>query len=92
LRAVRECELQTEGEGRKSLVEVLKGSPPISAPRPTPSAWSLMDLLAVKECTDSRFLPSAFRSLDPEAVDKRIRELEMLVEGVAAKRRKCATA
>jgi hypothetical protein len=31
-----------------------------------------MDLVAVKECTDSRFLPAAFRDLTPEDVEQRI--------------------
>jgi ATPase family associated with various cellular activities (AAA) len=31
-----------------------------------------MDLIAVKECTDSRFLPPAFRDLTPEELEQRI--------------------
>jgi SpoVK/Ycf46/Vps4 family AAA+-type ATPase len=34
-----------------------------------------MDLVAVKECTDSRFLPERFRKLTPEEVERRIDEL-----------------
>jgi hypothetical protein len=41
----------------------------------------LMDLLAVKECTDERFLPPRFRELDPAAVDQRIEELIRLIPG-----------
>jgi hypothetical protein len=44
-----------------------------------PSAHRLkleyMDLIAVKECTDARFLPERFRSLDPDELDRRIEEL-----------------
>lgn len=44
-----------------------------------PSAHSrkleYMDLVAVKECTDARFLPEKYRSLDPEALEDRIDEL-----------------
>ena len=40
----------------------------------------LMDLLAVKECTDSRFLPQRFRDLSMGEVNGRIAELRMLVD------------
>lgn len=36
---------------------------------------TLMDLLAVKECTDSRFLPPRFRELALSEVNRRIAEL-----------------
>ncbi|MEM9557483.1 MAG: AAA family ATPase [Acidobacteriota bacterium] len=36
----------------------------------------LMDLVAVKECTDERFLPPRYRELDLGAVNRRIRELK----------------
>jgi SpoVK/Ycf46/Vps4 family AAA+-type ATPase len=80
VRAVREFELQAEGEGRKPLPEILKAILADFRPSAHTKRLELMDLLAVKECTDSRFLPERFRSLDPEAVERRIRELEMLVE------------
>ena len=35
-----------------------------------------MDLLAVKECTDSRFLPERFRSLSLTQVNERIATLK----------------
>ena len=31
-----------------------------------------MDLIAVKECTDSRFLPPQYRDLTPEELERRI--------------------
>jgi hypothetical protein len=34
-----------------------------------------MDLVAVKECTDARFLPARFRDLGPEELEQRIEEL-----------------
>jgi len=34
-----------------------------------------MDLVAVKECTDVRFLPPRFRDLAPEEIERRIEEL-----------------
>jgi SpoVK/Ycf46/Vps4 family AAA+-type ATPase len=48
-----------------------------------PSAHRLkleyMDLVAVKECTDSRFLPERFRSVTPDDLDKRIDELRRYI-------------
>ncbi len=38
-----------------------------------------MDLVAVKECTDARFLPPQFRDLAPEDVERRIGELAPFV-------------
>jgi ribosomal protein L29 len=38
-----------------------------------------MDLVAVKECTDSRFLPERFREMPPEELEKRIQELRRFV-------------
>jgi len=34
-----------------------------------------MDLVAVKECTDVRFLPERYRGLSPEEVEERIEQL-----------------
>jgi hypothetical protein len=38
-----------------------------------------MDLVAVKECTDARFLPAQFRDLAPEEIERRIGELAPFV-------------
>ncbi len=38
-----------------------------------------MDLLAVKECTDVRFLPSRYRNLDLDQLNRRIAELRRRV-------------
>ena len=38
-----------------------------------------MDLVAVKECTDQRFLPPRFRDLTPEQIEARIAELRRFV-------------
>jgi SpoVK/Ycf46/Vps4 family AAA+-type ATPase len=44
-----------------------------------PSAHRLkleyMDLVAVKECTDSRFLPARFREIAPDELERKIAEL-----------------
>jgi hypothetical protein len=48
-----------------------------------PSAHRLkleyMDLIAVKECTDERFLPERFRAMAPDELDRRIEELRRFV-------------
>ena len=38
-----------------------------------------MDLIAVKECTDSRFLPPKYRAMTLEAVEARLEMLRPLV-------------
>lgn len=38
-----------------------------------------MDLVAVKECTDARFLPERFRHLTPEELETRIDELRRFI-------------
>ncbi len=39
----------------------------------------MMDLLAVKECTDRRFLPERYRDLDLAEVNQRLRELKLRI-------------
>ena len=38
-----------------------------------------MDLVAVRECTDARFLPERYRNMPPEEVEGRINELRPFV-------------
>jgi ATPase family protein associated with various cellular activities (AAA) len=38
-----------------------------------------MDLVAVKECTDLRFLPAHFRDLTPEQIEQRLGELRQFI-------------
>jgi hypothetical protein len=40
-----------------------------------------MDLLAVKECTDTRFLPERFRKLSLSDVNARIERLKAAIGG-----------
>ena len=49
--------------------------------RPSPHTRKLeyMDLVAVKECTDARFLPARFRDLSPEEIESRIDALRRFV-------------
>ncbi len=60
---------------RDILVEVMKEIRP-SAHR---LKLEYMDLVAVKECTDARFLPERYRTLPPEEVDRRIEELRRFI-------------
>jgi AAA+ superfamily predicted ATPase len=49
--------------------------------RPNPHTRKLeyMDLVAVKECTDERFLPDRFKDLTPEQIEERIDALRRFV-------------
>lgn len=60
---------------REILADVLKEV------RPSPHTRKLeyMDLVAVKECTDARFLPERFRSLTPEELETQIDALRRFV-------------
>jgi hypothetical protein len=40
---------------------------------------ALMDLLAVKECTDARFLPKRFRSLELNTINREIEQLKRVI-------------
>jgi len=63
------------GEPKRGLREVL--SAVLQEIRPSAHRLKLeyMDLVAVKECTDSRFLPARFRSTEPAELERRIEEL-----------------
>lgn len=75
VRAIREYELQEEPP--KPLPEILKRVIQDFRPSAHTRRLELMDLLAVKECTDIKFLPPRFASLSPEEVDRRIAQLTM---------------
>jgi hypothetical protein len=77
VRALRTHELSPEPKRpvKDVLAELLREV------RPNPHTRKLeyMDLVAVKECTDVRFLPERFRDLTPEALEERIDELRRFV-------------
>jgi len=77
VRALRSHELADDP--RPPLKDVLANI--ISEIRPSAHTRKLeyMDLVAVKECTDVRFLPERYRDLAPEEVEKRIEELRRFV-------------
>lgn len=73
VRVLRRLELAPPGG--EPLAEALRAV--VSDVRPTPHSRKLeyMDLVAVRECTDRRFLPARFRELTPEELDRRLAEL-----------------
>jgi hypothetical protein len=77
VRALREYELSSEPKRplKAILADVLRDV------RPNPHTRKLeyMDLVAVKECTDARFLPPRFRDLSPEELESRIEALRRFV-------------
>jgi ATP-dependent 26S proteasome regulatory subunit len=77
VRALRVFELAPEP--RKPLKEILADV--FAEVRPSAHGRKLeyMDLVAVRECTDARFLPSHYREMTPEQVEARIMELRPFV-------------
>lgn len=76
VRAVRRYELQEDGKEGLALKEIIARVVEEFRPSAHTTELELMDLLAVRECTDDRFLPARFRDLDVARVETRIRELE----------------
>ena len=77
VRALRVFELAPEP--RKPLKEILAEVFAEIRPSSHRAKLEYMDLVAVKECTDARFLPAHFRELTPEQIDARISELRPYV-------------
>ena len=79
VRALRVWELGTDP--KPPLRDILAGV--LREVRPSAHTRKLeyMDLVAVKECTDQRFLPPRFRDLTPEQIEARITELRRFVAG-----------
>ena len=77
VRALRSFELQKEPRSslRDILGEVFKDIRPNAHTR----KLEYMDLVAVKECTDSSFLPPQYRKMTPEDLEQRIEELRRFV-------------
>ncbi len=73
VRGLRTWEL--EQEPRRPLKEILLEVFREVRPSAHTRKLEFMDLVAVKECTDARFLPVRFRDLPPEEIERRIEEL-----------------
>src|SRR5262245_36550169 len=77
VRALRTYELASEP--RRSLKEILAEVFHEIRPSAHTRKLEYMDLVAVKECTDSRFLPDRYRQLTPEYLEQRIGELKKFI-------------
>jgi AAA+ superfamily predicted ATPase len=77
VRALRVHELSAEP--KKPLREVLTEVVREVRPNPHTRKLEYMDLVAVKECTDLRFLPEKYRDLSPEELETRIDALKRFV-------------
>ncbi|MBL8976912.1 MAG: AAA family ATPase [Gemmatimonadetes bacterium] len=73
VRGLRTFELQPEP--RRPLKDILLDVFREVRPSAHTRKLEYMDLVAVKECTDARFLPARYRDLGPEALEQRIEEL-----------------
>jgi AAA+ superfamily predicted ATPase len=78
VRALRIHETQDREDGQ-ALPDVIRSVIEDFRPSAHTDRLELMDLLAVKECTDRRFLPPAFRDLDLSEVNRRIDELKIRI-------------
>jgi hypothetical protein len=76
VRALRTWETRPEGDER-TLPEVVAAAVADFRPSAHGERLELMDLLAVKECTDTRFLPDRYRTLPLADVNRRIEELRL---------------
>ncbi|MBP9201405.1 MAG: hypothetical protein KBF47_15445, partial [Gemmatimonadales bacterium] len=73
VRGLRTWELAAEP--RPPLKEILHATFRDVRPNANTRKLEYMDLVAVKECTDTRFLPARFRDLAPEELERRIEAL-----------------
>ena len=79
IRAMRIFATQDEGENGASLPDVIDRVVADFRPSAHTDRLTLMDLLAVKECTDDRFLPPRYRDMPLGEINRRISALELLV-------------
>jgi hypothetical protein len=77
VRALRTFELAPEP--KRPLRDILGDVLLEVRPNPHTRALEYMDLVAVKECTDSTFLPVRYRSLSPEEIESRIDALRRFI-------------
>jgi AAA+ superfamily predicted ATPase len=77
VRALRIHELAEEP--KRPLQDILADVLREVRPNPHTRKLEYMDLVAVRECTDARFLPARFRDLPPEEIETRIDALRRFV-------------
>jgi hypothetical protein len=80
VRAMRLYESQPDGEARRPVAALIADVVADTRPSTHAERLELMDLLAVKECTDARFLPPRYRDLSLAEVNRRVHELRMLLD------------
>jgi AAA+ superfamily predicted ATPase len=78
IRTLRQFQLQDPDKPQKTLTRVLEDVIDGFRPSSHTNRLQLMDLLAVKECTDVSFLPPRYRRMTSEEIDRRISELHIL--------------
>jgi hypothetical protein len=76
VRALRVFATQPDGTAGRSLADVIAEVARDMRPSAHTERLELMDLLAVKECTDAHFLPERFRALSTSEVNARIVRLK----------------
>lgn len=76
VRALRLFETQPEDQAKRGFPEVMAEVAKDMRSSAHTERLELMDMLAVKECTDTRFLPERFRTLPMAEVNRRIAELK----------------
>jgi uncharacterized small protein (DUF1192 family) len=76
VRALRSHATQPRDAEQLGLVEIISRTIADFRPSAHTERLELMDLLAVKECTDTRFLPPHLRALSLAEVNQRISELQ----------------
>ncbi len=77
MRALRVFETQAEDVARRPLRDIIAEVVADFRPSAHTARLELMDLLAVRECTDSRFLPPRYRSLSLAEVNENIQRLKI---------------
>jgi hypothetical protein len=77
VRALRVAELAPDP--KPSLREILEGVMKEVRPSAHTRKLEYMDLVAVKECTDARFLPPRLRDMTPDDLEARIAALKQYV-------------
>jgi hypothetical protein len=78
VRALRLHETRAEGDATP-LAEIIQRAIDDFRPSAHVERLELMDLLAVKECTDDRFLPPRYRDLSLAEVNRRIQALKAVI-------------
>ncbi len=76
VRARRIYDLQTGKKRKRSFEKILEDVITDFRPMAHTAKLDYMDLVAVKECTDSRFLPEKFRNVSQDEIDARIEALQ----------------